>query len=180
LNRIDEGTKRYEIRSHDLIETVRAALDAYRPLFDRLGFVVRTELPQPPVDVAIDRDAVIQSLVNLFQNVIKYSGTARCVLVKVQRDDGTAAVSVSDRGVGIAAEQIHKIFERYYRVPDVLTDAPAGSGLGLTLVKHTMDAHHGRVTVQSTAGEGSTFTLVFPVILEEAATVQTDSDRVAV
>jgi signal transduction histidine kinase/tetratricopeptide (TPR) repeat protein len=180
LNRIDQGTKRYDIGRHDLVETVRAALDAYRPLFDRLGFVVRTELPQPPVDVAIDRDAVIQSLVNLFQNVIKYSGTARCVLVKVQRDDGTAAVSVSDRGVGIAAEQIHKIFERYYRVPDVLTDAPAGSGLGLTLVKHTMDAHHGRVTVQSTAGEGSTFTLVFPVILEEAATVQTDSDRVAV
>jgi signal transduction histidine kinase len=180
LNRIDEGTKRYEIRSHDLIETVRAALDAYCPLFDRLGFVVQTELPQPPVDVAIDRDAVIQSLVNLFQNVIKYSGTARCVLVKVQRGDGTAAVSVSDRGVGIAENQMNRIFERYYRVPDALTAAPAGSGLGLTLVKHTMDAHHGRVTVQSTAGEGSTFTLVFPAILPEAATVQTDSDRVAV
>jgi signal transduction histidine kinase len=100
--------------------------------------------------------------------------------VKVQRGDGTAAVSVSDRGVGIAENQMNRIFERYYRVPDALTAAPAGSGLGLTLVKHTMDAHHGRVTVQSTAGEGSTFTLVFPVILEEAATVQTDSDRVAV
>jgi signal transduction histidine kinase len=163
LNRIDRGTKRYEIRAHDLVETTRAALDAYRPMFDRMGFTVETAFPDSPLTVSIDRDAVVQSLVNLFQNVIKYSGTSRFVAVAVRYGQGGASVSVADRGLGIAADQIDRIFERYYRVPHTAAAVPAGSGLGLALVKHTIDAHGGRVDVQSSPGAGSTFTLVLPV-----------------
>ena len=171
LGRIDQGTKHYDIRPHDLIETVRAALEAYRPLFDRLDFTVETAFPQPPCFVPIDRDAIIQSLVNLFQNAIKYSGTARYVSVAVGRADGTASVSVADHGVGIAVDQIDRVFDRYYRAPDTGTAVPAGSGLGLAIVKHAIDAHGGRVSVQSTPGGGTVFTLVLPLAAGQAATM---------
>ena len=171
LGRIDQGTKHYDIRAHDLIETVQAALEAYRPLFDRMDFTVDTAFPQPPLSVPIDREAIIQSLVNLFQNAIKYSGTARYVSVSVQCADGTASISVADHGVGIAADQIDRVFERYYRAPDTGAAVPAGSGLGLAIVKHTIDAHGGRVSVQSTPGEGTVFTLVLPLAAGQAATM---------
>ena len=171
LGRIDQGTKHYDIRAHDLIETVQAALEAYRPLFDRMDFTVDTAFPQPPLSVPIDREAIIQSLVNLFQNAINYSGTARYVSVSVQSADGTASISVTDHGVGIAADQIDRVFERYYRAPDAGAVVPAGSGLGLAIVKHTIDGHGGRVSVQSTPGEGTVFTLVLPLAAGQAATM---------
>jgi len=86
------------------------------------------------------------------------------------------SVAVADRGVGIAADQIDRIFERYYRVPHTAVAVPAGSGLGLALVKHTIDAHGGRVEVQSAPGEGSTFTLVLPVVATLAAAVTLPSN----
>jgi signal transduction histidine kinase len=168
LGRIDQGTKHYDIRPHDLIETVQAALEAYRPLFDRMDFTVETAFPPPPLSVPIDRDAIVQSLVNLFQNAIKYSGAARYVSVSVRRADGTASISVADHGVGIAADQIVRIFERYYRAPDAGAAVPAGSGLGLAIVKHTIDAHGGGVSVHSTPGEGTVFTLVLPLAAGQA------------
>lgn len=162
MRRIDRGTKRYEMRGHDLVETVQAALDAYRPLFERAGFTVHTTLPTAPVVLAIDREAVVQSLVNLFQNVIKYSRGDRDVSIAVRGGDGTASISVSDRGVGIPSHQIDRIFEPYYRVPQADSSAIAGSGLGLAIVKHAIEAHGGRVDVVSTPGAGTTFTLVLP------------------
>jgi len=172
VGRIDQGTKQYAIRPQELVETVQAALEAYRPLFDRLGFTVETTFPQPPVIVPMDRDAVIQSLVNLFQNVIKYSGTARHVSVAVRLGGGTASISVADRGVGIPASQIDRIFEWYYRGPQADRAVLTGSGLGLAIVKHTIDAHGGHVTVESSPGEGTTFTLVLPTAANHPAAVQ--------
>ena len=161
-SRIDRGTKHYEMREHDLVETVLAALDAYRPLFERAGFAVHTALPQVPIAVAIDREAVVQSLVNLFQNVIKYSRDERSVSVAIRTGDGTASISVTDRGIGIPADQIDRVFEPYYRVPRSDGGAVAGSGLGLAIVKHAVDAHGGRVEVMSVLGEGTSFTIVLP------------------
>jgi signal transduction histidine kinase len=139
-SRIDRGTKRYEMREHDLVETAQAALDAYRPLFERAGFTVHTTLPPVPVALAIDREAIIQSLVNLFQNVIKYSRDQRFVSVAIRTRDGTVSISVTDRGIGIPADQIDQIFEPYYRVARSEETAIAGSGLGLAIVKHAVDA----------------------------------------
>jgi len=78
--------------------------------------------------------------------------------------------------VARTTDQIDRIFERYYRVPHTAVAVPAGSGLGLALVKHTIDAHGGRVEVQSAPGEGSTFTLVLPVVATLAAAVTLPSN----
>jgi len=163
IGRIDAGTKRYDFARVDLVATVRQAVDAYRPLFGRLDFEVDTAFPDSPVELSLDRDAVIQALINLFQNVIKYSPERRYARVGVSVDGGTANVSVADHGIGIAREHLGKIFDRHFRVSaGESIPSSAGSGLGLSIVTHTMDAHGGRVEVASEVGQGSVFRLVFP------------------
>jgi signal transduction histidine kinase/tetratricopeptide (TPR) repeat protein len=162
LGRIDAGTKQYALVPGDVVETVREALDAYRPLFERLGFHVEADLPHEPIAVKMDRHAIVQSLVNLFQNVIKYSHGEAYVRVRVVGEGDCVGVSVTDRGAGIAPEEIARIFDPYYRAA-AQDSAPAGSGLGLSIVRHAVAAHGGRVDVASTPGAGSTFTLVLPV-----------------
>ena len=179
-SRIDRGTKHYEMREHDLVDTVHAALDAYRPLFERAGFAVQTAFPQVPIPVAIDREAIVQSLVNLFQNVIKYSRNERTVSVAIRTGDGTGTVSVTDRGIGIPADQIDRVFEPYYRVPRDDEGAVAGSGLGLAIVKHAVDAHGGRVEVVSVVGEGTSFTIVLPLAGNRSAQVPLPAPKRAV
>jgi len=173
IGRIDRGMKGYNLRQEDLVEVVRAALDAYRPLFNRLSFRVEAALSDSPVPVLMDPEAITQALVNMFQNVITYSAAARFVGVVVGIRGGDAWVSVTDQGVGISREHLTRIFDRYYRVPDAAsaTASTHGSGLGLAIVKHAMDAHRGRVDIESVVGKGSVFTLVFPLETDNAPDV---------
>jgi len=164
--RIDAGTKQYAIAEADVVALVRDAIDAYQPLLDRLGFAVDTVLPDSPVLVAMDRDAIAQALVNLFQNAIKYSGDVKKLEVSVAVDGRTVRLSVADRGIGIVPAEIPRIFEKHYRIrseaPSALS-GNGGSGLGLAIVKHAVEAHGGQVEVVSAPQRGSTFTLVLPV-----------------
>lgn len=159
--RIEAGSKQFTLTSGDMAALVREALDAYSPLFNRLSFAVDVAIPDRPCPVWMDRDAVAQALVNLFQNAIRYSGDARHVAVSVNQSEQEISVSVADRGIGIAARDLARIFDRFYRAGRGASE-PAGSGLGLSIVKHVMNAHGGRVDVQSQPGHGSVFTLVFP------------------
>jgi signal transduction histidine kinase/tetratricopeptide (TPR) repeat protein len=164
--RIDAGTKQYAIAADDVVALVREAIDAYQPLLDRLGFAVGTVLPNSPVLVSMDRDAIAQALVNLFQNAIKYSGDVKQLEVSVVVAGATVRLSVADRGIGIVPAEIPRIFEKHYRIrsaaPGALS-ANGGSGLGLSIVKHAIEAHGGQVEVVSAPERGSTFTLVLPI-----------------
>lgn len=168
IGRIDAGAKQYRLEPADLAGAVREALDAYRPLFDRAEFQVETMIPDTPLHIPMDRDAVVQALINLFQNVIKYSADRRYVSVSVEVRGREAAVAVGDHGAGIARGELARIFDPYYRVVSDGHTASPGSGLGLAIVRHTIDAHGGRIHVDSAVGEGSVFTLVLPI--PEAAT----------
>jgi signal transduction histidine kinase len=158
---IEAGTKRFAFEDVDLVALVREALDAYAPLFSRMSFTVSAALPDQACGVRIDRNAVSQAIVNLFQNAIRYSQDARELSVAVGNGGNEVTVSVRDRGIGIAPADLPHIFDKFYRVGRN-QDLPAGSGLGLSIVKHVMTAHGGRVDVRSAPGEGSEFTLVFP------------------
>ena len=161
LGRIEAGSKRYTVAQADLAATVRDALDAYRPLFERLGFHIDVTLPDRPIELLMDRGAIIQALVNLLQNVIKYAGDGGYVAITVQATDEWARVSVADHGIGIASADLARVFEPYYRSASAGVRS-SGSGLGLSIVKHALDAHGGRVEVVSTPGTGSVFTIVLP------------------
>jgi two-component system, OmpR family, phosphate regulon sensor histidine kinase PhoR len=124
------------------------------------------------IEVRLDCDAQLksrlnpllleQALVNLLDNAIKYSEPGREVRVAAGASNGEVTISVADRGSGIASEHLPRIFERFYRVDRARSRKMGGTGLGLAIVKHIVQAHHGRVTVESTLGVGSTFTVHLP------------------
>jgi two-component system phosphate regulon sensor histidine kinase PhoR len=103
-----------------------------------------------------------QAMVNLLDNAIKYSEAGREVRITALASDGEVTITVADRGNGIAAEHIPRIFERFYRVDRARSRKLGGTGLGLAIVKHIVQAHRGRIDVDSTLGVGTTFTIHLP------------------
>ncbi|RKI04455.1 cell wall metabolism sensor histidine kinase WalK [Corallococcus sp. AB038B] len=162
--RIESGRKVYQRESLPVTDVVDAAVVAFRTQRhgDGMEFTVKVDDGLPHVDV--DRVAVAGALLNLLQNAYKYSGPAhRRIALRAQRDGGHVNLSVEDNGVGIAKKDRKRIFERFYRVDNLLTRKTEGSGLGLAISKRIVDAHGGRITVKSEPGQGSCFTLQLPV-----------------
>jgi len=162
FSRMDAGVKEYNLQVADLVEVCRNSLEAYKFQLNDHGFMIESELPVDQVKLKIDRDAVSQVLLNLLNNAVKYSGENKYILVKVWRNSDAALISVTDHGVGIPKEELKRIFDKFYRVSDDKTKETRGSGLGLTLAKHIVEAHGGSIEVESEVGKGSRFTIRFP------------------
>ena len=109
-----------------------------------------------------DRLKLRQLCLNIIENAIRYT-TAGNVAVSAAAKNGTAVVSVTDTGIGIAAEQIPLIFERFYRVDKARSRAQGGAGLGLGIARYIAEAHGGKIEVESTVGKGSTFRILLPL-----------------
>src|SRR6185295_16714683 len=103
------------------------------------------------------------AFINLLDNAVKYSGDGRVINVRLTRQDSYATISVTDYGIGIAHDERQKVFEKFYRVSTGLVHDVKGSGLGLSIVQHIVEAHHGKVTLESEPGKGSTFTIHLPL-----------------
>ncbi|MFF5259903.1 sensor histidine kinase [Actinomadura viridis] len=115
-----------------------------------------------PVTVCADATRLRQALGNLVSNALRHTPAGGSVAVTVRRSGNAAVFTVSDTGPGIAAEHVPRIFERFYRAAPSGGRAPTGSGLGLAITKRLVEAHHGRLDVASTPGEGATFTIRIP------------------
>lgn len=164
FSRIESGHKLFQFESCDLKEVVNGTLDAFTVHLKQNGFTLSYEAPQSSLPkVVLDPDAIALALTNLLDNAIKYSGEMKEINVSVIQSDGFVAIAITDSGIGIAADEQEKIFEKFYRVSTGLVHDVKGSGLGLSLVKHIVVAHQGKVTVRSKPGEGSTFTIQLPV-----------------
>jgi signal transduction histidine kinase len=161
---IERGAKTYTLTSMDLAEAVRDAFATMRYQLVSNGFTSSLIgcSPLKRCIVEADRDAVVQAVINLMGNAIKYSVARRRVRVSLVRGPSACRVSVADRGEGIPPESMERLFQRFFRDPGTLSRIQ-GLGIGLAVVKHIMDAHGGTVEVKSVPGKGSTFTLVFPV-----------------
>ena len=114
------------------------------------------------LEVFGNREQVTAAVSNLVANAVAYSGSSSAVVVNAKATQATVEISVVDQGVGIPAEEIDRIFERFYRVDPARHRSTGGTGLGLSIVKHVAATHGGEVKVWSVEGQGSTFTLCPP------------------
>ncbi len=122
-----------------------------------------THLPGEPVQVRCDAGRTIQVVGNLVSNALKYSPSAERVEVRLCVRDERALVEVVDRGRGIPADQLTKVFEKFHRVEDPMTMSTGGTGLGLFIARRLASAMGGDISLISALGTGSTFTLALPL-----------------
>ncbi len=163
FSRIEAGRKEYDFRETDLRELVRNTLESYRYQIEQNGFAFEEKIAEDVPPVKVDRESMARSLLNLVNNALKYSQDQKYIGVNLFRDNGSVKLEVVDHGIGIPQHEQQKIFEKFYRVGDPLVHNTKGSGLGLSLVRHIVQAHGGEVFVDSAPGRGSKFTIALPV-----------------
>jgi signal transduction histidine kinase len=164
FSRIESGRKEYRFALSRIEDVVGPLVESFRMRLRPQGYEVTYEGPGEDLGEAeIDADAIGQALYNLLDNAVKYSGPSRRIHVSLGRHGGEIKVAIRDEGIGIPREEQNRIFERFHRVGTSLVHDVKGAGLGLAIVHHVMQAHHGRVTVKSEPDNGSTFTLWIPV-----------------
>lgn len=166
--KLESGRPVFQLRPVDLAEVAREALETFRPRLDDQGFKVEAEIPDHLPPVSGDARSLTHCVLNLLDNAVKYSRDRREVRLSAGTREGRVTVSVADRGIGIPPGDQQKVFEKFVRLDTGLVHNVKGAGLGLALVNQIVRAHHGRVELVSTPGEGSTFTLVLPVAAEAA------------
>jgi two-component system, OmpR family, phosphate regulon sensor histidine kinase PhoR len=166
---------RIELNAHlqpntpvDLAPIVRQVVDGLQTLARDRGVEINVSLPAAPLMVLGDRDELIRALENLVENALKYGAVGKRVDITAARAQtragaSEARVAVRDYGPGIPPEHLPRLTERFYRVDVADSRAQGGTGLGLALVKHVLNRHAGRLTIESTLGAGATFTMHLPL-----------------
>jgi two-component system phosphate regulon sensor histidine kinase PhoR len=162
LSRIELNAHLRPDKEVDLVAIVRQVADGLQVLAQDRGVAVEVKVPPRPLIVLGDRDELLRVFENLVENALKYASSGKRVEITI-RADGEAQVAVRDFGPGIAPEHLPRLTERFYRVDVVESRAQGGTGLGLALVKHILNRHGGRLTIDSVPGQGATFTAHLPL-----------------
>lgn len=162
VSRIESGLNEYRFEPCSLDSVVGAVIKKMKYMIDKHGFRVRYTPPRTPIMIDADKDAIEQTVLNLISNAIKYSLKQKYIRITVSRNKRYAICAIQDKGNGIPKKNIPFLFSRFYRLPEH-HNTVKGVGLGLSLVKHIIDAHGGKIEVYSTVGKGSTFTMFIPL-----------------
>ena len=172
---------RIELNAHlqpntpaDLVPIVRQVADGLQMLARDRGVEIKVSVPSEPLLVLGDRDELIRALENLVENALKYGAAGKRVDITLARGQTRAGapearLSIRDYGPGIAPEHLPRLTERFYRVDVADSRAQGCTGLGLALVKHVLNRHGGKLSVESTPGAGATFTMHVPLPTGEIA-----------
>jgi signal transduction histidine kinase len=161
FGRMEAGARPYRLEPLDAAGLVEEVVRDFRREVAGVDFTVDYSRPAGDAMVSADREALAQALWNLLDNAVKYSGDSRSVRVEVEKA-GEVAIRVRDDGFGIDASEQKQIFRKFARGSAATEHGVKGTGIGLAMVKHIVDAHAGRVTIDSEPGRGSTFTIVLP------------------
>ncbi len=162
LSQIETGQIKMRIAEVDLYQLTRDVFEQFEGRSAKKGINLRIEGPVRKVVVYADEQRISQVLTNLISNAIKHSSAGQDVEVIFKETKKSVTTRVRDFGEGIPKEHIGRIFERFYRVDKSRSREKGGTGLGLAIVKHILDGHHSRPEVESTPGEGSTFSFKLP------------------
>ncbi len=155
----DSGKKKYDFRETNVNEIIENALAECQPLIDEKGINVQKEITENLSEIAADKTALTQAVQNLIVNSIKYSNGEKFIKISARNGGGLIKIKVEDKGIGIAKDDLKHIFEPFFRAKSVVDEQIHGNGLGLSLVKQIVEAHGGKINVESELGKGSKFTI---------------------
>jgi len=163
LSRIEQGEEQegIERQQASVPGVVLGALQSCRTRADQKEISLEMEAPEQ-LTWSVNPTLLEQALVNLVDNAVKYSAQGQKVVVAIESSRELLRIRVRDWGPGIAQEHLPRLFERFYRVDKARSRHLGGTGLGLAIVKHIVQAHHGQIFVDSSPGQGSTFTMTIP------------------
>ncbi|HEX17375.1 MAG TPA: HAMP domain-containing histidine kinase, partial [Thermoplasmatales archaeon] len=178
VSRLESGTLKItpeRCRIEEIIDNAVETMEGHARLKNiRIEKMVEYDLP----DLLLDKNRMEQVITNLLSNAIKFSNRNSRILVRAKRDGENVVLEVQDFGRGIPKSKLNKIFEPFYQVDTGMDRKFGGAGLGLTIVKGIIEAHGGRVEVDSKLGEGSTFRIILPVEhVEKKGKVKIFSER---
>ncbi|MBI3207533.1 MAG: HAMP domain-containing histidine kinase [Candidatus Solibacter usitatus] len=159
--RMEGATREYRFASCDLNHVASETVEQFRKHVEMSGGTLQLQTGELPAVIA-DSQAIQQALLNLLGNALKYSAAQKTIRVRTFPSRDAVGIEVEDRGIGIEASEKSRIFEQFYRVNSSASEGTKGAGLGLAIVKHIVDAHGGRIEVESKPGEGSRFTMILP------------------
>jgi signal transduction histidine kinase len=164
LSRVESRSTQLDVHPVDSTALIKTVTKRLQYQFDEKRVTLTSSLPLEPIHFLADEDRIIQVLTNLIGNALQYTPEQGTVTVSIERDKNEARISVRDTGFGIPAEHLTHIFDRFYRVDKSRSRARGGSGIGLTIAKHLVEAHGGKIWAES-AGEnkGSVFVFTLPL-----------------
>ncbi len=161
LSRRDAGVEHFASVSLDLYTLVCGVVDAMQPLAESKG-VRLTKSGGGPVEVVGDEGRLRQVFISLLDNALKYTPEGGTVMVRIGKGNGSGTVDVEDTGIGIAAEHLPRVFDRFYRVDRARTRAEGGTGLGLSIALSIVHAHGGSIEINSLPGKGTVCRVTIP------------------
>ncbi len=152
------------LKTINLVELVENISKNYQELATSQNLIFTTQLPQEPITIKAEPDLLKQAIVNLLSNAFKYTPADGNVKLRVFTQSRQAVIQVEDSGIGIPEEDLPHIFERFYRVDTVRSRQTGGFGLGLAIAQQIVQAHQGKITVNSLMGQGSIFQIELPLM----------------
>jgi signal transduction histidine kinase len=164
LSRMQSGRMKLDRQPADMAHLVRQAGAALEPQLT--NHTILYDLPDQPMPVSVDAKRIEQLLRNLLSNAIKYSPAGSRITLAARSSDTDLLIQISDQGVGIPAQDLERVFERFYRVERETMPGVEGVGLGLAVCRGIVEAHGGRIWAESTLGIGSTFSFTLPMRVE--------------
>ena len=163
FSRMDSGRKRYNFTLEDIDQIITSTVKAFEKYAEANGYIIKLNIQENLPKIKIDADAISQVILNLLDNAMKYSPVNKEINVNAYKKEENIVIDVIDKGIGIEPAKIDRIFEKFYRGEDELTRETKGTGVGLSIVKHIVDAHKGKIEIESKKGEGSTFSVILPL-----------------
>jgi len=162
FGRMEAGARPYRLEPLDAAQFATMVATEFRQEVSAQGFVIECDVPPEAIPVRADKDALAQAVWNLLDNAVKYSGDGGTVRLEVERNE-EVAIRVRDQGVGIPASEQKQIFRKFARGSAAKARGIKGTGIGLTIVRHIVEAHGGRLALESEPGRGSAFTILLPL-----------------
>ncbi|MCH7983068.1 MAG: PAS domain S-box protein [Chloroflexi bacterium] len=163
-NRIEAGTLGLNLAQFDIAEAVREAVDSYSPTLVEKNQSLRIHGSDMPHLIEGDKNRLVQVLTNLISNASKYSPVGSHIVISIERVEGNLQIIVKDNGPGISQADQQKIFDAFYRVDNQITRSESGTGLGLSIVKSLIEAHGGKISIESPTGGGAEIGFWLPLV----------------